>query len=96
MRLDLPLKQTDRLRMQLAAVFRDFRIGELRKLLATHKQDPDFQHSCQSWRKELLALREEEARPWELSSKERNQGVHNTLIRGSTNAAYLKAAKKMK
>jgi hypothetical protein len=63
--LNLRLTQTDRLRMQLGARERAFRIGDLRRLLAKHRRDPDYAAACQTWRRELLSLREEQLRPWE-------------------------------
>jgi hypothetical protein len=51
-------------RAKLEAGEREFRIKELKRLLANHERDPNYRHACTGWR-ELLDLRD-----WEAGSSE--------------------------
>jgi hypothetical protein len=46
--------------VQLERREREFRVKELKRLIAKHQQDPDYRHSCAAWRRELLDVRDEQ------------------------------------
>jgi hypothetical protein len=50
-------------RATLEARDREFRIKELKRLLARHKGDPDYRQACTGWARELVDLRD-----WETST----------------------------
>jgi hypothetical protein len=57
---------TFKARVRLERREREYRIKELRRLLATHKRDANFRRSVTGWRKELLGLHEKQASDYRL------------------------------